>query len=162
MSYSHEAHPALQVHSEVRDGKVKLIQGRLDVADGQPQPAQVAGQVAFPAEEASRERQQDVSASLWGASAGVRLHSLHQSYMAAFKHSLKLVTLSRNEPWLAMRPLGKAFPQQRPGQPRRLTSRLEQGWRGSVNPQTEGSHWEDSLGTPLPPTPAPLLEKLAF
>lgn len=87
------------------------------MADGQPQPAQVAGQVAFPAEEASRECQQDVSAGLWGPerASDSTLHATPTWEPSSIR--------SDHTP--------QARAVQRPGQPRLPTARLEQGWQPS-------------------------------
>lgn len=63
-SHLHQTNPAFQVDRQTLHGKVKLIQGPLDVGDGQAEVAEVSGQDALPAQEVSGEGQEQVFARL--------------------------------------------------------------------------------------------------
>lgn len=137
--YSHEARPALQVHGQVGDGEVKLVQGRLHVADGQPQPAQAAAQVALPTEEAPGEGQQDVSARLWAGRA---------SDPAPPPDSDRSGAAQANAPGRR-----RPAPVQRPGTPS-APLRFGAGRRGSGEPPGGGEPLGGLAGPALPTQPA--------
>ena len=62
--YSHETNPTFQVHCQILDGEVELIQGRLHVGHRQAQVTQVSREDALTTQEVPGEGQQQVLTSL--------------------------------------------------------------------------------------------------